>query len=820
MAERIVSAGVFTNEVDQSFLPAAIGQLGATIVGPTTKGPALVPTRVSSFAQFRQIFGSYTDDSYVPYAAEEYLRNGNSLTVTRLLYEDGYTLANGALAVIASSGSVKIVTHVLHPTLPVSTNGAGNNVFESSVINNYQSGSFEIKVSGSFATATVPGYTTYLAGNGASVSASIDPSKNNYITKIFGRSPKQLNYPVYVQYENAAATASFNNLGNVTVELAKLSDYSFDNDFSTAVTPYITSQKIGSTALDLFRFYTISHGNSTNYDVKVGIRDIKSSTEVADPDGYATFTVEVRKVNTTNIPNAIFSSQDTDQVPEIVETYTNVNLNPDSANYIAKRIGDRYQTVSDAGVITVYGDYPNISNYIRIQVTDGVAKKTNVASLIPFGFRSMVSPIPVASGSIYMKPVTYKTSQVVTTYSGNNYLGFDFTAQNNLNYLAPIPDENSNTRTTGSNADFYLGDVSQDAAAAFPSSTTAYSGSLESSLNDGTFTSKIKLSTRKFMVPFQGGFDGARPNLPKYSGTDITSANTFGFDCSSNTATGTTAYNKAFTLLSNTDYYDFNMLITPGLLDSKHSVVTTLARNLCTDRQDAFYVMDSNEIGADINTVVQQVTTLDNNYTATYWPWVRIVNRDRNVPVWVPPSVVVPGALAFNDRVAAPWYSPAGLNRGGLTTVSDTYRALSQTDRNTLYDARINPIANFPNDGIVVWGQKTLQARPSALDRVNVRRLLIAVKKFIASSTRYLVFEQNTAATRSKFTSIVNPYLESVRDQQGLYAFRVVMDETNNTPDVIDRNILYGQIFLQPTRTAEFIILDFNIQPTGAAFPE
>jgi phage tail sheath protein FI len=218
--------------------------------------------------------------------------------------------------------------------------------------------------------------------------------------------------------------------------------------------------------------------------------------------------------------------------------------------------------------------------------------------------------------------------------------------------------------------------------------------------------------------------------------------------------------------------------------------------------------------------VVSDIRSIDNNYTATYWPWVRIVNPSNNIPLWVPPSVVVPGALSFNDSVAAPWYAPAGLNRGGLTTVTDTYQNLSQSDRNTLYEARINPIANFPNDGIVIWGQKTLQARPSALDRVNVRRLLIAVKKFIASSTRYLVFDQNTTATRDRFTQIVNPYLESVRSQQGLYAFRVVMDSTNNTPDLIDQNILYGQIFLQPTRTAEFILLDFNIQPTGAAFPE
>ena len=176
--------------------------------------------------------------------------------------------------------------------------------------------------------------------------------------------------------------------------------------------------------------------------------------------------------------------------------------------------------------------------------------------------------------------------------------------------------------------------------------------------------------------------------------------------------------------------------------------------------------------------------------------------------------------MTFNDSVAAPWYAPAGLNRGGLVSVLEAYSPLSQAERNALYEGRINPIATFPNDGVVVWGQKTLQARPSALDRVNVRRLLITVKKFIASSTRYLVFEQNTSATRDRFLSIVNPYLESVRRNQGLYAFKVIMDDTNNTPDLIDQNILYGQLFLQPTRTAEFVILDFNIQPTGAAFPE
>ena len=819
MAERIVSAGVFTNEVDQSFLPQAIGQIGAAIVGPTVKGPALIPTQVSSFSEFQQIFGSYTTDSYVPHTVEEYLRSGNVMTVTRLLYEDGYSLANGALAVIAKSGSVQVVTHLLHPTQPVSTNGAGNNVFQESIITNLSSGSFVITVSGSFATQTVPGFSAFLAGNGTALSSSIDSSANNYITKIFGKSPKSVDYPVYVQYENTSATSLFANLAAVTVELAKLSNYEFLTDYATAATPWITSQKIGTVAKNLFKFHTISHGTSVNYEVKVGIRDVRTSSETSDPNGFGTFTVEVRRVNTANIANSPYTSQDTDQAPDIIETYLNVNLDPDSPNYIARRIGNRYQTVTDAGNIVVNGDYPNASKYVRVEVTEAVANKTNDKTLIPFGFRALNSPMPMASGSLNLTAATYKTTQVQTAYNSNNYLGFDFTANNNLNYLAPTPSSGS---VTGSNSDFYLGNVNQDAEAAFPTITSPYSGSIETALTSGSsyFTSVVATSTRKFIVPFQGGFDGARPNLPKFSGTNITNTNTFGFDCSTTTATGTKAYNKAFTLLSNTDYYDMNMLITPGILQSKHSAVTSLARNLVTNRQDAFYVMDSNALSDSIPTVVTEITTLDNNYTATYWPWVKIINPSNNVPFWVPPSVVVPGALSFNDAVAAPWYAPAGLNRGGLTSVIDTYQNLSQADRNTLYEARINPIANFPNDGVVIWGQKTLQARPSALDRVNVRRLLITVKKFIASSTRYLVFEQNVVATRDRFTQIVNPYLESVRAQQGLYAFRVVMDSTNNTPDLIDQNILYGQIFLQPTRTAEFIILDFNIQPTGASFPE
>ena len=321
------------------------------------------------------------------------------------------------------------------------------------------------------------------------------------------------------------------------------------------------------------------------------------------------------------------------------------------------------------------------------------------------------------------------------------------------------------------------------------------------------------------MVPFQGGFDGWEPNRVILTGVDIAAGNTQGLDCSSATATGTIALRKAINAISNPDEFDINMVVLPGILHRLHSSVTTFAKDMCEDRQDCFFVMDAGAYSDSNTTVVNALTSFDSNYVATYHPWVKILDTDKNKPVWVPPSVVLPGVIAFNDQVAAEWFAPAGLNRGGLTDVIEVKSRLTHAERDTLYEGRVNPIATFPGQGATVFGQKTLQARPSALDRINVRRLLIAVKKYIASSTRYLVFEQNTAATRNRFLSIANPYLESIQQRNGLYAFRVVMDETNNTPDVIDRNVLVGEIFLQPTKTAEFIVLDFNILPTGATFP-
>ena len=292
----------------------------------------------------------------------------------------------------------------------------------------------------------------------------------------------------------------------------------------------------------------------------------------------------------------------------------------------------------------------------------------------------------------------------------------------------------------------------------------------------------------------------------------------FGLNLSSLSAPGGVAYNKALNILSNADQFDINLLVAPGVTFEKHLAVANQIIEVAEDRGDTFAIIDPVVQGSTLAGAIAAVDGLNTSYAATYWPWVKILNPNTNKPTYVPPSVVVPQVIAFSDSVSNEWFAPAGLNRGGIGSAVDVEYKLSKSKRDSLYQANINPIATFPNQGICIWGQKTLQSASSALDRINVRRLLIALKKFIASSSRYLTFDNNTDETRQKFISVVTPYLQSVQQRQGIYAFRVVMDETNNTPDVIDRNILYGQIYIQPARAAEFIVLDFNILPTGASF--
>jgi hypothetical protein len=463
---------------------------------------------------------------------------------------------------------------------------------------------------------------------------------------------------------------------------------------------------VNGTYSEAFVLKTISEGTIMNSAGATGANGtlVSGSSDnvrwqIVSPDtSSGTFTLLVRQGN------------DTTTEPIVLETWSNLTLDPTQPNFISRVIGDSYSTYNSAeNYVEVIGNYPNNSRYV------------------------------------YVSSINYPTP---------NYFDNNGTAK--AQYTASIP----------------------------LAATGAFGGA------EGDL--------------FYGGGAKFYENI---TGT----TNLQGIDA--------TDYDDMIALMANQDDYRFNAITTPGLtIANNASQVTTLV-NTIQGRGDAIAVIDTREFGASISQATTSALTINSSYAATYWPWLQTIDPGTGQLVYVPASTLIPAVYAFNDSVSEPWFAPAGINRGGLDTVVRAERKLSQTNRNDLYTGNVNPIATFPGTGVVVYGQKTLQKKSSALDRVNVRRLLIALKSYISQVANNLVFEQNTIATRNQFLSQVNPYLESVQQRQGLYAFRVIMDDSNNTPDVIDRNQMIGQIYLQPTKTAEFIYLDFNILPTGATFP-
>jgi hypothetical protein len=700
---------------------------------------------------------------------------------------------------------------------------------------------------------------------------SINSDDPSYITNVFGNVPTVGNPATQVAGQKIEAAYLYSIYEDSIAEVVNQSDlwmivgaalpsgsvtgaplnftdqYSFapstgDSIFSIqeAITPWVISQAIASYntgsapyRYELFRIHTIADGTYTNTQFKVQISNVKLAGQVAGSD-WGSFTLTLRQYS------------DTDKRPVIVEQYNNLNLNPDDPNYIARIIGDMYSYINYNGKVVEFGTYQNNSQNIRVEMTT----RNYPVTAIPYGFEAYITPTNGAMGywtptmkytkaSVYgLNPGKYPSgitfddaptgadAELFSLYPQTGYpTSIDIgAADNNEQYFAPIPSFNSSGGTyssIGRNTIFAL-DLNYTSSGVSTGSFLSGSNAIPTLYDPVNEPTYIKM--RNFIFGFQGGFDGQSPAIPINVGGDIIAGNTQGLDCTTVSSAGSIGYNQAITALGNADQYDINLIVTPGIIYQEHPYVTNLVVDMCEARGDTFYIMDlyvdeGNPADSQISQVVGYAAEFDTNYAASYYPWVKILDTYNNLIVTVPPSVVLPAVYANNDSVAAEWFAPAGLNRGGISTATQVTDRTTHEERDTLYEGKVNPIAAFPGSGIVVWGQKTLQNADSALNRINVRRLLINIKKFFASTSNYLVFEQNVAATRNKFLSIVNPYLESVQQRSGLYAFFVKMDDTNNTADIIDQNILYGQIYLKPTKTAEFIILDFNILPTGASFP-
>jgi len=838
MAERIVSPGVFTREQDLSFLPQGISEIGAAIIGPTKKGPAFTPTQVTSFQDFEAMFGGMDSRFYTPYTVEQYLKSAGVVTVVRVLGLGGYTVdtvalgahlptvgaATMSLAIIAPSRGGSGTADLSGTTFIGQAFNADGATLSVSGSSGFDSGAETYTIS--FNTGSEATYITKVLSSDPQVTKKGSSTQSIYVYKNFKQNQQSGSWST-TSGDNVANTASasavlssngndfasgnaptYDSNGNATT------DWTGNVDYCSARTPWISSQMVGGTRHRLFRVYTRSHGTDVNKEYKLAILNVKRAADIAGSD-YGTFSLQVR----SNNPNDDVTRADDNT---ILDQWENCTFDPNSVNFFAKLIGDRHLVIDSNGKLTYYGDYPNLSKHIRVgdytnpaNSSGGTHLESLPKSVVPMGFEAVYNTV---AGTTLVPPAIFKTAQSgsgegytgTSTFDSTIFYGWDFDHEDSKQYLGPIP----SSANIGLNVTMSLENVYGHNDASALGSTYATSTDLISLTNSA-------IGQRKFYVPFQWGFDGYNPATPYFTGNEIATTNTQGFDCATSTSSGSIAYKRAINAVSNPDEFDINLLVTPGIIHRLHSTVTNHAINKVESRADALYVMDSAAYDDSVQTVTNTVQDMDTNYVATYYPWVQVPDSTRNnKPVWVPTSVVLPGVIAFNDKVAHEWFAPAGLNRGGLTNVLQAKTRLTHAERDELYEGRVNPIASFPGQGAVVFGQKTLQSKPSALDRVNVRRLLIALRKFIASTSRYLVFEQNTMATRNRFLNVVNPYLEQVQQNSGLSAFRVVMDDTNNTPDVIDRNQLVGQIFIQPTRTAEFIVLDFVVQPTGATFPE
>ena len=587
-----------------------------------------------------------------------------------------------------------------------------------------------------------------------------------------------------------------------------LDDY--EEQWKSASSPYVLSELRGNVLQRLFRFITISDGNAANEDVKFSIVNIK-------PD-EKTFDLLVRKFN------------DTDANVQTVEKYSKLTMNPTDNGFIGRKIG------------TSDGEFPLRSEYLMVELADDYPKNG-----FPAGFEGVLNRTYIGTRTSSPPQIEYKTEyapSLTTARLRKTYLGLnsgigvdqDFFDYKGLNAV-------NNGVYTGRTDGFHMdenalgAEISAGDASYFPTLQVGDAPfTTNASLTGGPYE---KLAARKFTYAPFGGYDGwdeyrtQRTNGDSYTKTGTNGsagllAGTFSTFVTSEGDEGITSDYYAFLdglyTFNNPEAVNINVFATPGLdVRDQTGLIENAIDVVEVDRADSLYILttpDTDSDGAAIDPAeavdIIEDSAIDSNYSATYWPWLQMNDTENNQYVWLPPTLEVVRNIALTDNVAFPWFAAAGLNRGTTNAIKARLK-LTLDQRDTLYEGMINPMATFSDVGVVIWGNKTLQQKETALNRINVRRLLLQARKLISAVSIRLLFEQNDEVVRNQFLSLVNPILDNIRKERGLTDFRVVLDDT---PESIDRNELNGRIFIKPTRTLEYISIEFNITNTGASFDD
>ena len=975
MSERkfkFVSPGVFVQEIDNSFIPALPGDVGPVIVGRTDRGPGMRPVKVNSYSEFIEYFGNpvapgglglnadvfryntFTAPTYAAYAAQAYLRNGDTATIVRVLGEHHNDRTGGDVATagwrVETKGQTGQEAQQVGGAFGLflidsgSFVGTDNTPMTGGLAAIFYSDSCQFVLTGTTRDGrNVKGTNTLFQSAGASnqfkisimsgskgplkdLDFNFDPDSDLFIRKTLNTNPALTNtaitdteslekYWLGETYESFIdeRIVSGSTAGSVYGCIFRLDDAAnginggdFKMSKKNARSGWVFSQDmgdrtnfrpdVGGGVQKLFQFHSREGGTWANGNIKISIQEVSDSTNDANP--YGTFTVVVRR------------GQDTDNAVQVLEKYPNCNLNPNSENYVARKIGDKYILWDDTQRRNrEYGSYENNSKYIRVEMNTDVDAGFTDPSLVPFGFYgpprfrgfqaisgstgsyvadsaplnnwpfagmattaslTASSPVTAEGGGVFLDtgrgPSTVASQWNFTgtfhfpkltlrknASDGNlpsptdAYFGIKTDRKDStrfdpsvLDLCKPLPEDQSNA-SLGTTKEysfiFSLDDVKLTGSDSQDAHWVSGSRRQNSSLTaqSGTYQSILDKGYDRFTLPMFGGFDGF----------DIREAdpirNSLLSDVSERTSYSFNSVKRAIDAAADPEVVECNLMAMPGITNT---TLTEHMLHICEDRADSLAVIDLpsiytpkyegtsyNSFASRLGDVDSVVTALKNrglnsSYGCTYYPWVQIRDTINGSLVWVPPSIAALGTFASSEKKAELWFAPAGFNRGGLSAgtagvpVVNVTEKLRQKDRDKLYNANINPIASFPAEGIVVFGQKTLQVTPSALDRINVRRLLIFLKREISRMSNRVLFEQNVQVTWNSFLSMVNPFLKSVKARLGLTDFKVVLDESTTTPDLVDRNIMYAKIYLKPARSIEFIALDFIITRTGAAFED
>lgn len=633
---------------------------------------------------------------------------------------------------------------------------------------------------------------------------SLDSTSSKYITKVLGTDvydklkseiPVYVHevYPNYLKYafeqgyiKGLSLTEVYNNEGN-----------SFLTEWDTPISPVVVSEVRGGEVAELFEILTISDGNEANFEVKVSFINIDIET--------GDFDVIVRDFN------------DTDENIVVLEKFTRCSMNPELPGYIAKKIG------------TVDGEYELRSRYIMLQMNEN-----HPVDAYPAGFKGFVAHTSFGGSSV-LGSVMYKTQYYTAgdtvgyTIDGTPILsGGDKLRRTYLGLSSQVGIDRDLLKYKGTSAIGRTDGFHMSVNASTITGTTYLTTPYDLEGQTGTNNFLTTLGNRKFTLAVCGGFDGwdIYRNVRTYGDEYIYGKRTYvsgdtnngGVFSTSSTSPNSDyyAYTKGIDTFANPEAVDINIFATPGINFYDHSSLTTYAIDTIEeDRADSLYV-----IGSPNYTTSEEVldaldsVELDSNYSATYWPWIQIRDVDNATQIYIPPTGEVLRNIALTDNVSFPWFAVAGYSRGLVNSIK-AVKKLTLDERDDLYKGRINPIATFSDTGTIIWGNKTLQVRESALDRINVRRLLLRTRKLISAVAVRLLFEQNDEIVRNEFLRLVNPILEAIKRERGLYEFRVTV---SNDPEDIDANTLRGKIYIKPTRSLEFIDVEFILTPTGASF--